>query len=481
MRFARYIQQKVRPFPWIYHFSISIYSIYEEVRFFFHAVYTGKLLNKFNKNRLMDFLSRQEILVYPVDDLTVRTTGDLRQWLKKNNIAFKEGGWTFYLPPQDGLWRSFGNILSNYPGNSGLKILKNLRPPNQARYTNHKQNPAPGAALKRLLTPTPTALMRVANYLYAHGLGIRVYDLIALRCGNRLLTCYVVQHVDGPEIRQKDYDDFINRLKSILDQGDLSTIHEETDTMWDFQPLDCNGNLIGNDNGGKPLFVDFQAFFLRNESKILKRILMEIQDKAHFGGAPFYTGGRKYLYEGIPGISIGSRNVKTRWQHYREMLEECGCSVSNRVVYDAGCNTGLTLYNALSCGALWGIGWDMPEITKSAERLLLSLGATRFDLFGDRIMGDYDFIKSVPARFKPRKNGILFFVEAGDHIGLPSGLEAIPWEYMFYDRRDDQDYEMSLKLMGQIPWLKDVEIISHRVFADGDLPKRVVILLRRQQ
>lgn len=427
----------------------------------------------------MGFLSRQEILIYPVNDITLQSTDDLRNWLKKENMIFKEGAWTFYLPPQDGLWKSFGNILNNYPEHSGLKILKDIRHPDEARYTNHKQNPAPGAALKRFLTPTPKALLRVANYLYAHGLGIRVYDLIALQCNNRLLTCYVVQHVDGREIEQKDYDLFIDRLNSVFNHGELWTIHEETDSMWDFQPLNCNGNLISDHKGGKPLYVDFQAFFLRNELKNLEKILIEIQDKVHFGGVRFYRGGKKYLYQGIPGLSIGKRDMETRWQHFLEMLEECGCSFSNRIVYDVGCNTGLMLYNALACGALWGIGWDMPEVTNSADKLLLSLGATRFDLFGDRIIEDYNFLKSVPERFKPRKNGILFFLAVSNHISFPAGLSDLPWEYMFYEGHANQDYDMSLEKLRRISWLKDTEEVSHRTFADGDTPKRVVILLKR--
>ena len=479
MQFVRYIQQKVKPYPKFYNFLIPIYSVYAEIQFFFHAIFTGKLFYRFDKNRFMGFLSKQKILTYPIQDITLQSSDDFRNWLEKEKLIFSEGGWTFYLPPQDGLWKSFSNILKNYPRQSGLKILKDIRHPDEARYTNHKQNPAPGAALKRFLTPTPKALLRVAAYLYVHGLGIRVYDLIALRCNNRLLTCYVVQHLDGPKVDQKDYDLFIDRLKATLDKGELSTIHEETETMWDFKPINCSGNLINNGKDGEPLYVDFQTFFLRNEVKVLEKILIEIQDKVHFGGVRFYRGGKKYLYQGIPGLSIGKRDIEIRWKHFLEMIEGCRCSFNDRIVYDVGCNTGLMLYNALSRGALWGVGWDMPEVTYSAEKLLLSLGATRFNLFGDRIHEDYNFFKCVPDRFKSKKNGILFFLAVSDHIGFPAGLADLPWEYMFYEGHANQDYKMSIDMLREISWLKNVKEISHRTFADGDTPKRVVILLKR--
>lgn len=480
MQLVRYIQKRVEPYPWVYNLLILIYSIYAEVKFFFHAVVTGKLFIKFDENRFIGFLSRQEILAYPVKEGNFRTADDLRQWLERKNINFMEGGWTFYLPPQDRLQRYFGSLLGDYPEDIGLKILKDVRHPDEARYTNHKQNPAPGAALKRLLTPTPRALLRVANYLYAHGLGIRVYDLVALEVNDISLTCYVVQNVEGPEVRDKDYDFFINQLKSVLDQGELSTIHEKTDIMWDFHPPNCSDNMIMDAKSGKPLYVDFQGFFLCNENSILERISHEIRDKVHFGGVRFYRGGKKYLYQAIPGLSVGKRDVEARWQYFREMLEECGCSFRHRIVYDIGCNTGLMLYNALSAGALWGMGWDLPEVTESAEKLLLALGATRFDLFGGRLTEDTDFISHVPERFKTRKDGILLFLAVSDHIGFPQGLSELPWEYMFYEGHANQDYNMSLERLQHISWLKKVEIISFRTFADGDTPKRVVILLRRQ-
>lgn len=480
MQVIRYLQQKTRPFPWIYNLLVLAYSVFAEIGFFFHAIITGKLFDKLRKNRVIEFLPNQEILSYPVKNLTIQSVDDLRDWLKKQNIVFMEGGWTFYLPPQEGLRKLFGSFLQNYPAYSGLKILKDLRHPNQARYTNHRQNPAPGAALKRLLTPTPIALVRVANYLFYHDIGIRIYDLISLYCGNLSLTCYVVQHLDGYEIRQKDYDIFINRIKTILDEGDLSTIHERVNIMWDFQPPDCNGNLIYDDKVGKPLYVDFQTFYLRREDKILEKILTGIQDKLNYKGPLFNKEGKRYPYQQVHGLSLRKEDIKNFWQCICEMLVETGCSLKDRVVYHVGCGTGLILYDSLACGALWGIGWDMPEVISGAERILLSLGATRFDLFGDHITEDYHFLKCVPERFKSRNNGMLYFLGDMDHMGFPMELLQVPWEYMFYEGHAHQSYDMTLEMLNQILCFEDLEVISHRVFSDGDTFERVVILLKRQ-
>lgn len=479
MQLARFIQYKVRPYPTLYIFLIRIYSILLEIKFFFHALFRGKLFRIRSRNKFSSFISKQEILTYPFTENHFNTTDDFRLWLEKNNLQYTDGGWTFYIPPQKGLYKYFHFLTENYPPNAGIKLLKDFRHPDKARYTNHKQNPAPGASLKRLLTPSPLSLLKVANYLYANELGVRVYDLIALKCKDQFLTCYVVQNVEDQHITQNEYQSFINRLKAILAKKEITTIHESIDIMWDFIPPNCSNNLI-KDTNGKPLYVDFQGFLLCNEDKVLASIVDEMKDKVHFGGVRFYRGGKKYLYQAIPGLSVGKRDTETRWRHFLEMMEECECSLRNRVIYDIGCNTGLMLYNALSVGALWGIGWDFPEVTESAEKVLLALGATRFDLFGGRVTEDTDFLSRVPGRFKGRKNGALFFLAVSDHIGFPAGLSELPWEYMFYEGHANQDYSVSLKRLQHLPWLNKTEILTHRTFSDGDTPKRVVILLRRQ-
>lgn len=480
MQLVRYVQQKVKPYPKIYDILLWIYSLYGEIKFFFHALFTGKLFVKYDKSLLSEFLSKQKILTYLLQENNFKTVDDFRQWLGRNAIQYIEGGWTFYIPPQEGLYRYFKFLSTNYPPDSGLKILKDFRSPDKAIYTNHKQHPAPGAALKRFLTPSPVSLLRVANYLYAHSLGMKVYDLIRLKGEDKCLTCYVVQHVEGPDVQPKDYDWFMKRLKSLLEQGEITTIHEKIGIMFDFNPPNCSNNLIMSCKDRRPLYVDFQGFLLRDEEKILSKIVDEVKDKVHFGGVRFYRGGQKYLYQSIPGLAVGKRDIETRWQFLLEMMVECQCSFEDRTVYDIGCNAGLMLYNALSEGAQWGIGWDLPDVVESAKRVLLALGATRFNLFGEMISGDTVFKSRVPDRYKAKKNGILFFLAVSDHIGFPSGVGELPWEYMFYEGHANQSYEMSLERLRSVPWLKDADIVSHRCFADGDTPERVVILLKCQ-
>jgi hypothetical protein len=315
----------------------------------------------------------------------------------------------------------------------------------------------------------------VANYLYIHGIGVRIYDILALKAGEPYLTCYVVQHVEGPEVEQKDYDAFMRKLRPLLEQGELTTIHESVDIMYDFQPPNCSNNLIMHGMEGRPLYVDFQGFLFKDEERMMEKITEEVPEKVHLEGARY----RRYLYQSIPGLSLGENDSETLWQLFLEMMESSGCSFHDRVVYDIGCNTGLMLYNALSEGAQWGIGWDNPEVVAYANRLLLGLGATRFDLFGEVIQKDTDFISKVPERYRGKKDGILFYLALDDRMGFPEGGSELPWKYMFYEGQTGQNYATSLNRLQNIPWLRNAEVLAYRSFSDGDSPERVVFLLRR--
>jgi hypothetical protein len=481
MQFIRHIQEKAKPYPALYNVLARMYSPLREAKFFFHALFTGKLFNKFDKNLFSGFLSRQKILSYHLRDCNVSNADAFRQWLEEIGVTYQEGGWTFYLPPQNGLYEYFQFLARDYPPDAGIKILKDFRAPEKAKYTNHKNHAefSSGAALKRLLTPSPVSLVRVANYLYAQGLGVRIYDIIALKCVDKTLTGYIVQHIEGPDIEEHDYAVFMKKMDALLKQGDIKTIHESTDIMADFNPPNCSGNLILNRLDGRPVFVDFQGFLLNDEEKIINEIVDESREKVHFGDVRFYRKNKKYLYQSIPGCSIGKRDIEKRWSIFLEMLAEARCSLEKRVIYDIGCNTGLMLYNALSEGARWSFGWDLPETVAVSKRILLSLGATRFDFVGETIGEQTDFISKIPERYKTQTNGVLFFLAISNHIGFPVGVSELPWEYMFYEGHADQDYEYCLERLHNVDWLKGSDILSYRCFADGDTPERVVLLLKR--
>lgn len=473
------IKQTLSAYSTFYKLLKYFYSLFREILFFFHVIITGKFLVRLNFRRSSNFSGKQKILKYTFECDRFSTADDFRHWLRINELRFLEGRWTFYLPPQKNFKGHFGFLADNYPPDAGLKILKDFRCPTRARYTNHKQQPVEGACLKRYMTHSLLSLLIVANYLYMHGLGVRVYDIIALKGVSQTLSCYVVQHIEGAEVKIEDYNVFMMNLKKVLSRGEITTVHESVEMMSDFTPPNCKNNLIRSTEYGKPLYVDFQGFLL-NEKKMMDSVIGEVKDTVHFGGVRFFRGGKKYLYQSVPGLAVGKRDTENRWHYFIEMLKEVQLSFLDRVIYDVGCNMGLMLYNALAAGAQWGIGWDLPAVVESAEKVLLSVGATRFDLIGEEISETTNFASRIPPRYKTRRNGILFFLAVSKHIGFPKGIDDLPWEYMFYEGHADQNLETSIESLWNVSWIKKTQIVAQRYFADGDTRKRSVLLLRHQ-
>ncbi len=473
-----FIKRKFASFPNFYKWLRSFYYLYLEVSFFFHAIITGKFLMRLNSKRSSNFTLKQGILQFSFEGGTFPTVDSFRSWLISNGLRFLEGRWTFYLPPQQNLHRHFGFLADNYPPDAGLKILKDFRFPTTAKYTNQRQQPRAGTCLKRYMTPSPLSLLQIANYLYLHGLGIKVYDIIALKGVSQTLSCYVVQHIEGIEVKIEDYHTFISNFKKVLSRGEITTVHESVDMMKDFNPPNCNNNLIMSTKYGKPLYIDFQGFLL-NEKKIMDSVIREVKDIVHFGNVRFFRKGKKYLYQSLPGLAVGKRDTENRWQYFTKMLQESQLSLRDRVVYDVGCNMGIMLNNALAVGAQWGIGWDKPPVVECANKILLSVGATRFNLIDEEISPTTNFVSRIPDRYKKRKDGVLFFLAVSKHIGFPEGINNLPWEYMFYEGHASQDLENALESFKSVSWLNNTQILSQKYFADGDTGKRPVILLKR--
>jgi hypothetical protein len=265
----------------------------------------------------------------------------------------------------------------------------------------------------------------------------------------------------------------------VLQGGLITTLHPSAAEADDFRPPDCNRNLRIDGASGRPLYVDFQAFVIPDEARRLSAIAAEGRGVTHFGRGRFFRGGGAYLYQAIPGLEPGKRDVATRWQTVTALLRGAGVGFQDRLVFDVGCNTGLMLYQALGEGALWGLGWDMPEVAAAAERMLRALGATRLGLQGGAIGAGTDFLAAVPERFRRRSDGILFYLAISDHIGFPAGIAALPWRWMLYEGHADQGVGDQVQRLQQVPWLAAARLLGHRMAADGDSPPRPLILLER--
>lgn len=473
----RALARWVKPHPWAYRILVGAWNGSFGLWSFLRAAVSGRLWQGRNDARLSAYLGRQAVLTYPIGlDVSAGPDG-LRADLVARGIPFAEGGWTFYLPPSPQRDTALPWLEGAYPQPSGLKILKDFQSPHTARYTPHEANPAPGAGLLRKLTPTPIALVRVANVLRAAGLGASVRDIVALQGQSAGLTAYVVEHLDGGAPTPIQYGEYLERLRAELDRGPLITAIPSIAGAIDFAPPDCNGNLmLDGDGAGTPRYVDFQAFAIANERNAIAGAAEQAAAVTHFGGSRLHRQG-KYLYQGIPGLSPGKRDVPQRWALYAKLLEKAGVDLTGQVAFDVGCNAGLILYEALAAGARWGVGWDRAPVADAARALLGSFGVTRITITGGELGADTDFPSVVPAHLAGSA-GILFFLAVSEHIGFPPTLAGLPWTYMLYEGHADQDIQTAKQQIAEVPWLK-VDVMAARMVTDGDSPARPVLVLKR--
>ena len=428
---------------------------------------------------LGSFLSLQAIRTLKFDLSSPTDARDLISLLKKENLSFYEGGWTIYLPPSNHLSELIPG-LQDYPEQSGVKILKHLEPPLSAHYTPDFLRPTPGAKAVRSRTPRPQELLRVAGALANEGLGPLVYDLVELHIGSTVCTAFIIEHVSSEgTVSSEDYKIFTEKLDVMLEKGCLDVAHGDYRLSNDFKEPDCNGNLLKGANN-RCFYVDFQSFIFADEVRGLKSWAQENSEGILFG--PRRLGKTKdYLYQMVPGLGDAKRETLVRWEIIDALLDDGGVKLSNRVVFDIGCNSGLMSYYGLSRGSRWAYGWDRPAIATASQVLLRLLGASRWNVFGTEINSSTDFQQFISENSCKDFDGVLFYFAISNHIGFPAGVAQLPWKYCIYEGHSGQGIKASIDKIKHSGWEKgeNIEILATKSVIDGDSPVRSLILFSR--
>jgi hypothetical protein len=215
------------------------------------------------------------------------------------------------------------------------------------------------------------------------------------------------------------------------------------------------------------------------QSEWVKSLVGNVEDTCHFGdGRPLR--GSRYLYQRIPGVEVaGKRNSLRRWAAIRESLRESAVSIDDRVVLDVGCNAGMMLSSALSDGAYWGVGWDLPHVATVAQELLLATGYSRTSIVGAALDPDYPLSADIPAHIRHRINtSVVLYLAVRHHIGLLRELIDLPWAALVYEGpQGERTSELAEVLR---PLLDAGALIrSTLMYRDGDSGTRPLAVLTR--
>jgi hypothetical protein len=379
-----------------------------------------------------------------------------------------------YFPPQNALRAWLPEITRHYPEDAGFKVLKDFRPPQEAEYLIS----AAGARWRQRVLGSPQQQMLSANLLFNLGVGPRVYDVCMWRSAKAACTSFVVQHVDGGLPTMAECEGFVEELRQKCDANDVKILVTNPDRASDFRCPDCNGNVIrGLD--GSIRYVDFQNFAVWPHAAWRERAVRDAAASTHFGLEHRLRGGR-YLYQSVPGTgSRGKRDTDKRWHYLERVLRDRGISLKRRLVIDVGCNAGMMLNSALARGAHWGLGWDRAAVIPYSEKLLLSLGSSRFNLFGRDLHPDYSLEADIPGWLSPYLGeSVVFYLSVRQHVGLLNSLTTLPWRVLVYEGHQRESVDDVEHVLGEV-LRPGIRIAARTYLADGDSTRRPLAVLIR--
>ena len=401
----------------------------------------------------------------------------IKAWCKARHLPFFEGGDAIYLPPET--WRStpLAPVLPDYPADAGLKIVQhagNSDAPHAA--------PKDGAETHRL-NSSHRLQMLAFNYLHLQGIAPRLYDLIEIRDGAKVVwTAYVVEHVTASPLQPGDCETMLEQLRSLERSGPLRLANGAGWACADFQPPDCNGKIVRDARGARLAYVDAHNFVLDGYGKYLRDLAVSVTELSHFGGRSRLLGGKtgSFLYQEFPGLDQpAKRSPRVRFQAWDPLLARAAISIEGKTVFDIGCNLGLMGAEYLRRGVRWMHGWDRPEVAEAARKVLLSVGCTRFSLTGTTLDPNTDLFAQLPDHLKTVDNdsAILSYLSVRDHIGWLPGLAALPWRYMLYEgHQDDRQIDTYIAdLNARIP----VRLLTTDRVSDGVVGTHDIALIER--
>jgi hypothetical protein len=420
-------------------------------------------------SRYRAYQSRQTVLRLKAELGGFDNVAGLRARFVALGLEPIESEWSFYLPAGRALEKALPLVRRVYGANVGVKVLKDMQPPEDAIYAASEITPD-GRSSR--LAPSPTALLRVAGLMHAAGLGPRVHDLVHLRAGDRDLSAYVVDHLPWAAAEPAAYRAFMARLRPVMRGGLLDTLSGNMDTDADFRAPDCNGNLRLDPGVGEPLYVDFHAFTIPDELRLATTFARDAL--AHAGG------DRKRLYQSIPGVIGGRRDTEARAAAIFALFRKANLKLDNRLVFDIGCNTGLMMAEMLAGGALWAHGWDHDVVAQSARRILAALGASRFSVHGESLHHDSDIVGALPPHHRLEADGVLLFLDVEMEVGYPPGITYLPWRFVVFEGAPGTEVGAAWRRLQQSGWMNEGSVLAHALHADDDGEPRPLILARRR-
>lgn len=399
---------------------------------------------------------------------------ELVSWCAARDIVVHEGAHTIYLPPQEALRTIIPQVVDFYPRGSGFKVLRDFRSPDRSSYLFKEIGCNP---IHTRLVGMPQDLLIPANYLHALGLGPRVWDLAHWKGSGNSYTVFVVEHVSGPAPAKVQSEAFLNTLDHLNRTSPLRILVPSWKHHMDFNPPSCNENLRLVAGKGKPYYVDFQNFTLRNPADWSKEVKARVE-AAHRCVTGQQCGADELCYA-LKALETHADNRSDRnWHFARQILSEASLDFNGRFVLDIGCNSARPLSAALSAGALWGVAWNRADVLSHVRNLLFSMGISRFQVMPANLHSGHRLIADVAPNLHSWLAESVAFYRPSSATSTVAPLTTIPWRALVYEGRETDSVESIVSLLRR-KVSRELQVLGSLPGGNagpGGLP--VVILLR---
>lgn len=234
-------------------------------------------------------------------------------------------------------------------------------------------------------------------------------------------------------------------------------------------------------SGAAPDALPFERYAVPDPIAEARRAVAgEAQSALHFG-REYRLQRSRALYQSVPdAAAAGRRDTRRRWARITGLLGDAGVGVGGRLVLDVGCNAGMMIATALADGALWGLGWDRPEVVEVGRRVLASQGFTRFDLVGADLTAGRPIGADVPAHLAGALDGsILLYLAIRHHVGFVCDVAELPWRAMVYEGGEEETAAGLEQTLAPVLAGGGISVAAAIDYRDGEGdPRPLAVLIR---
>jgi len=335
---------------------------------------------------------------YPLSQV-IQTIHPKLNFLKENNFnialslhesgfSFQEGRHCIYLSDKNDLVRLLGDVLSDYPKKIGLKIVKSreISPDGTPFYTSSRNAPASNYITTRAVGSLLEKAI-ISNILSLSGFAPRVYDVICLGLAECHFFGFVVQHIDGDQVRGKEGLDFMDSFRRILKKEQITIVAAKRNK--DLKPPDFNHNIYSFMGHG--VYIDIQNFAIFNKKEYYYPV--HFLKRFDVGSHSTATSPNPKRYFSFQERWVFKNNLMKFAKILDLFIAEQNIDLKEQVVFDMGDPAGLFTSIALSLGAFWSYIFTQNEEKIKTKRFLFENGFSRFQL--NHMSNQSDFEKII--------------------------------------------------------------------------------------